>query len=148
MTSFVKLLEDDYAAMTYLSKVGVFGNLVADGSGWRRFNRCCRVLKTLWREQVAQLCLYCLTLPILPNSVRLSPCCAAFGLQGIESGTIPFRLWSKGQSFWDHLSQNERHAATFDVGMLQVGVSAVHSRAGFSAIALTRLAAVVAGQQF
>eukprot|EP00775_Hariotina_reticulata_P013986 gene13986-14101_t len=58
MTSFVKLLEDDYAAMTYLSK-------------------------------------------------------------GIESGTVPFRLWSNGQSFWDHLSQNERHAATFDVGMLQ-----------------------------
>jgi hypothetical protein len=41
-------------------------------------------------------------------------------MQGIRTGQVPFELWSGGQTFWQHLEANPRHAATFDAGMHEV----------------------------
>jgi hypothetical protein len=41
-------------------------------------------------------------------------------LQGIRTGKVPFELWSGGQTFWQHLEANPRHAATFDAAMHEV----------------------------
>lgn len=41
-------------------------------------------------------------------------------LQGIKTGKVPFELWSGGQTFWQHLEANPRHATTFDAAMHEV----------------------------
>jgi uncharacterized protein YuzB (UPF0349 family) len=128
MSSFVKLLEDDYAAMQYLSEVQL-----VDYCCLNHCHHCCRLVSrdvvnrdfdgselVANASDACQAAVWCCNVCFRP--VLLS-CGAGAGtrcVQGLLTGTVPFELMSKGKTLWEHLSVSERHAATFDVAMLQV----------------------------
>eukprot|EP00879_Flechtneria_rotunda_P017666 GHRR01018518.1.p2 GENE.GHRR01018518.1~~GHRR01018518.1.p2 ORF type:complete len:248 (+),score=69.50 GHRR01018518.1:1346-2089(+) len=56
----------------------------------------------------------------------------AFFAQGLKIGKVPFELWSGGKTYWQHIKDSPRHAATFNTAMHQInqigGTAVANSR--------------------
>eukprot|EP00879_Flechtneria_rotunda_P012946 GHRR01013519.1.p1 GENE.GHRR01013519.1~~GHRR01013519.1.p1 ORF type:complete len:436 (+),score=106.88 GHRR01013519.1:320-1627(+) len=52
--------------------------------------------------------------------------------EGLKIGKVPFELWSGGKTYWQHIKDSPRHAATFNTAMHQInqigGTAVANSR--------------------